>query len=230
MINTLFFHKKKNIFPPLMVGAPALLNAASKISTIKKVGWIIERLNPKPNYVLEYYSNGIERFGEDWGYADLLTVLHVATKWVNPRSYLEIGVSWGRSASIVGALAPECTIIGIDLWKKENMHIPRENLKAVGHKGRVSLLRGDSHAILPGLKNKHFDIILVDGDHTERGASQDLIDISPLLSLGGVLVFDDISVPWLHRTWKKLIEGNSRFSTAKYPDSGAGVGIAIRRV
>lgn len=220
--------KGKNIYPPVMFGAPALLRAASRISVLSNVVGLLELVVPKPTFAIDYYRTGIYRFGEEWGYTDLLSILYVATKWLQPKSYLEIGVASGRSMSIVVACSPHCNITGIDLWKEDRLDLPRDNMKAFGHKGRLTLIRGSSHHELPKL-NKTFDLILVDGDHHEEGAAQDLIAVIPMLPRGGILVFDDIAAPWLDKVWKRFVESNSRFTTAKYTDSGVGVGVAVKR-
>ena len=51
-----------------------------------------------------------------------------------------------------------------------------------------------------------FEIIPLDGDHTEAGAFDDLKNVIPNLSVGGILVFDDIahpSHPYLLNFWKQ---------------------------
>jgi len=214
----------------VMVGAEALLKAASKINVLEKVLTIVKSLQPTPTFVLDYYTKGIERFGDDWGYSDLLTILYVASKWLQPKSYLEVGVAWGRSGSIVCSNAKECRYVGVDLWPHKNQNIVEDNFKSVGHIGKRTFYRGDSHRVLPKLNEGAFDLILVDGDHTKEGAIEDLKHTIPLLNLGGILVFDDISAYWLREVWHTLLENNSRFSTAKYFDSGPGTGIAIRRI
>lgn len=232
MNNSMFKRKGKNIYPPVMFGAPALLRAASNFSVLGGVINILEQVKPEPSYVKDYYRAGMYRFGEEWGYADLLSVLYVATIWVQPKSYLEVGVASGRSMSIVAAIQQDCAITGIDLWKANRLDIPRNNLKTFDHKGSLKLIRGNSHNELPKLRkrNETFDLILIDGDHHEEGATRDLIDVIPMLSRGGILVFDDIIAPWLNKIWEELIESNSRFTTAKYRDSGVGVGVAVRGV
>ena len=77
-----------------------------------------------------------------------------------------------------------------------------------------------------------FDLILVDGDHSEAGAHQDLQNVFPRLAPGGMLVFDDIAHPahhYLLTLWRRCTaELGLRIRAAEYLDHGHGVAIAIR--
>jgi predicted O-methyltransferase YrrM len=48
-----------------------------------------------------------------------------------------------------------------------------------------------------------FNLILVDGDHTQEGAEADLRDCFRLLEPGGALIFDD-AVPELLEVWRDV--------------------------
>ena len=64
-----------------------------------------------------------------------------------------------------------------------------------------------------------FDIITVDGDHTNLGAAQDLADVMPRLKIGGAVVFDDIchpKHPGLRDVWRRMVEEDRRFSTYSF--------------
>ncbi len=56
------------------------------------------------------------------------------------------------------------------------------------------LLEGNSHEVLKTLIET-FAFITIDGDHTYKGAEQDLEEAWPLLNQGGLLFFDDIFHP-----------------------------------
>ena len=145
---------------------------------------------------------------------------------------------------MVAAKSPQCEIVGVDLWKDTNyagMPNPgpdfvRAELGRLGHTGRLELLVGDSHAILPAYFSEHpdlfFDLITVDGDHYEEGARQDLKDVMPRLKIGGILVFDDIShpaLPYLDRIWQETVGSDPRFSSWRYSELGYGVALAVRK-
>ncbi|HEX9659999.1 MAG TPA: class I SAM-dependent methyltransferase, partial [Rhodothermales bacterium] len=76
-----------------------------------------------------------------------------------------------------------------------------------------------------------FDLMTVDGDHTARGASEDLRNVTTRLKLGGVLVFDDIAHPHhpdLRDVWVREIVRSPMFRTWEFCDLGFGIGVAVR--
>lgn len=124
-----------------------------------------------------------------------------------PLRYLEIGVRRGHSLALTTCCADVLDghleyAVGVDAWianygdePNEGKQVVYELLEAVGAPWQnVSLMTGDSHEILPMLADigeQRFNLILVDGDHTNSGAMQDLVDAWPMLEPGGELVFDD---------------------------------------
>ena len=181
--------------------------------------------------------------GDAWRYADITTVLAAATRLLRPASYLEIGVRRGRSAAVVGAGAPACSIVAVDMWNEgyAGMDNPgpahlRDVLARAGHRGEIRVISGDSHVELPRLfatePGLTFDLITVDGDHSTRGARRDLEDVLPRLRIGGALVFDDVSHPAhpeLARVWERTVASERRYATWAYDDVGYGVAVAVRR-
>ena len=228
-----------------MVGPSTLGEMAVSPACIRHVIQVVERLEPDDyiRYVLAYYRTGLERFGDAWRYADILTVLMAAAKLIRPGRYLEIGVRRGRSLAMVAAACPDCEIVGLDLWRGDyaGMSNPgpdfvRAEMSKLGYTGRLELISGDSHKILPRFFSEHgdsfFDLITVDGDHSERGAEQDLRNVLPRLKLGGIIVFDDICHPlhpYLADVWQRTIVSDSRFATWQFTELGYGVAFAIRR-
>jgi SAM-dependent methyltransferase len=82
---------------------------------------------------------------------------------------------------------------------------------------KVALMTGDSHDILPSLKDK-FNLILVDGDHSYGGAEADLRDCVKLLERGGLLVFDDAS-DFLLSAWRATTGSWHRFMREEHLDT-----------
>jgi predicted O-methyltransferase YrrM len=199
--------------------------------------------DPYVEYVQRFVEEGRRRSGADWQYADITTALAAAAELLEPRSYLEIGVRRGRSMSVVAARAPHSEIIGIDFWNEGYAGIENpgpEHVRGViarsGHSGTLELISGDSHEVLPRLFRERpdldFDLITVDGDHSKRGATRDLLDVLPRLRIGGALVFDDVSHPahpYLHDVWQRRVVAERRFATWSFDDVGYGVAVAVRR-
>jgi Methyltransferase domain len=232
-------------YPPVMAGAGMVARDAVDAATIKEAGELLGRLTPDAYsvYLRDFYTDGLARFGEKWGYADIVTVLLALGRALQPRHYLEIGVRRGRSVAAVVSVAPACAIHLFDKWVKNyaGMENPGrefvdEELDRLGHTGTREYVDGNSHATLPAFfadnPDLALDLITVDGDHSEHGAAQDLADVLPRLAIGGAVVFDDIchpKHPELEAVWHRLVADDRRFSTWNYKDAGYGVGFAIRR-
>lgn len=127
----------------------------------------------------------------------------LAARW-KPRSYLEIGVRSGGSLVVVLANADLDSVTGVDLWAGEYAEMPntlafaRQQIegcmRATGKAPVLDLIQRSSHDALPELRARGatYDLITVDGDHSEEGAWADLVGVLPLLGDRGVIVFDDI--------------------------------------
>jgi predicted O-methyltransferase YrrM len=194
-------------------------------------------------YVHKYYEECRERFKECWWYFDLINVLYAAAKICLPKSYLEIGVRRGRSVCTVVRAHSQVNIVAFDMWVENYAGIENpgatyvmEELRRHGHTGQATFIDGDSHKTVPAYFRQNpkatFDLITVDGDHTEEGAYLDLCNVIPHLSVGGVVVFDDIAHPlhpYLLKVWERAIKRFPGLSSYSFSDSGYGVAFAIRR-
>jgi len=233
------------LLEPTLAGVSTLSHDCSNGQTVRGVLEIVEKLSEERflSYVKNYYRRGLERFGDQWVYADVNTILYGICKNIRIRSYLEIGVRRGRSLSIVAALSPECQVTGFDLWipnywdgENPGKEFVREELKKVGFRGAVEFVDGDSKRTVPEYfwrnPDAFFDLITVDGDHSIGGARTDLENVIPRLKIGGILVFDDIANPWhpyLGKLWQRMVVKNPRFDAYSFTELGLGAGFAIRR-
>jgi predicted O-methyltransferase YrrM len=232
-------------FPPLMLSVSSVRAESLNVFCAQTVLNITQKLEPDDylTHIRNFYREGILRFGDSWQYADILTTLCAATKFGRPRRYLEIGVRRGRSLAIVAAQQKDCEIYGFDMWVENYAGMPnpgvdfvKSEMLKLGHRGKVELITGDSHATVPEFfKNNpdlFFDLITVDGDHSEEGAAQDIRDVLPHLTVGGMIVFDDIchpAHPELKGVWQKEIGENPEFASYLYEDLGFGVALGIRK-
>src|SRR5660398_245167 len=150
-----------------MVGRRAL-----RPETAGQVLMVLDLLEPDEfaDYLARYYRAGLERFGVEWSYADLPTVLAAAAHMLRPASYLEIGVRRGRSMGIVSHIVPEAHLLGFDLWIPDyagmdnpGLAFVQDELRKLGHTGCIELIEGDSHQTVPDyFKNNpdaFFDLI-----------------------------------------------------------------------
>lgn len=131
-----------------------------------------------------------------------------------PLRYLEVGCRLGHSlAAVMLASSTPVRATVVDLWISGYGDEPNpgpdaviEHLERLGaDTSDMEVWRGDSHAILPTLRGP-FDLILVDGDHTEEGARADIIDCARLLAQDGLMVFDDAVEPLLS-VWRRTAAG-----------------------
>ena len=107
--------------------------------------------------------------------------------------YLEIGVNNGNSALCVETYLQPKKMVLIDKFNRDQDKLVARALVSIGCDCDLHIIKGDSHDILPKLKGV-FDLILVDGDHSPKGAARDLRDAYELLSDEGTMLFDDIDL------------------------------------
>jgi predicted O-methyltransferase YrrM len=241
------FHRKElgDWYRPIILGPSTVRKYATGPRSHFRVVEILEQLERSivVNYLLEYYKHGMAKYGDAWVHADIRTVLVSLAELMQPQRYLEVGVFHGQSMAMMGALCPDCEIVGFDLWIPKYAGLDnfgpdfvRKQLERVGHRASVTLISGDSHVTLPEFFAAHptesFDVITVDGDHTEEGAAQDLMHVIPHLRTGGFLVFDDIAYSGfahLTRVWSQLVASDPRFITWVFRELGNGVAVGLKQ-
>lgn len=231
-------------YAPAVAGASTFAGGAVDPATVRQALDVLQRLTPDAyaEYVAAFYRTGLEQHGERWRYADINTALLVLASGLRPQSYLEIGVRRGRSLAMVASVCPACDVVACDMFiggyggmDNPGPDLVRSELGRVSFRGGLEFVIGDSHKVLPAFFRAHpdrfFDLITVDGDHSEAGARADLGTVLPRLKIGGALVFDDVSNPAhpeLAGVWSDLFTRNRSFSAFTYTEIGYGVGFAIR--
>lgn len=230
---------------PVFVRPNSLAHRAGMRDTLEKVIAVCDVLGGDDftATMSEAYRLGLEKFGESWGYVDITSLLYAVAELGKPKNYLEIGVRRGRSACMVAAASPETSIFGFDMWQENyaNNDNPGARLVAaelakVGHKGDCQFVDGDSHKTVPEFFVQNpdikFDLITVDGDHSLTGAWDDLVTVVSRLSVGGVIVFDDIDNPYcpgLLGVWDRFMAAFPELCGQTIPNPlGLGVSFAIR--
>lgn len=199
--------------------------------------------DPVDAWRADFLRTGLALYGPDWDFLDNLCVTHSFARLARPKRVLEIGVRTGMCTAAVAAVCPDAELHLIDLWMEGygGQHnageaFVQKQLVACGHRGPVHFHSGDSHAQLPALfaaqPELRFDLILVDGDHTESGAYQDLRDTLPRLAPGGLLVFDDVAhsaYRHLLPLWRAcILQLGTAVRPMEYLDHGHGVAFALR--
>ncbi|MBI5722731.1 MAG: class I SAM-dependent methyltransferase [Planctomycetes bacterium] len=193
-------------------------------------------------YVDAFYRQCLTQYGQHWFYLDITNVLYAASKLIQPKNYLEIGVRRGRSCCAVVRGCPTVDITACDMWIQNyaGMENPGPDfvfaeVQKHGFRGHFQVVNGNSHEMLPKFFSQNpgrtFDLITVDGDHTEQGAYQDLHDVLPHLAVGGAIVFDDISHPahpYLLEVWRRAARECGFLATYEFAEQGYGVAFGIR--
>ena len=131
--------------------------------------------------------------------AQIPTELKEFKEWLKGRkieNILEIGVFEGGTVLAWREVFPEAYILGIDIG------IGTDELRELAKKNRIELmLTTDSHdyKTLEKIKDKSFDFLFIDGDHSYAGVKKDFKMYSPLVKKGGIVVFHDIKDTQRHR-------------------------------
>jgi len=237
----------KDWYPAPMIGAQALgrLICERNAEYVRRALTCLEKMEPDEytRYLQAFYTEGRNRYGDNWGYTDLMTLLIGLSEYLKPRNYLEIGVRRGRSVCAVLNSTPSANLVLFDMWisnyagmDNPGPDLVRREAAKFGHTGTSAFIDGNSHETVPEYfrQNPHaaFDLITVDGDHSRLGAAQDIADVLPHLAVGGAIAFDDVchpALPDLQAVWQELIVANPSFSSWTYSDVGYGVGFAIRK-
>jgi predicted O-methyltransferase YrrM len=120
-------------------------------------------------------------------------------QYFGARSVLEIGSRFGYSLVAMCRGAEPGRVVSIDLECYENcfdaptQQVARQNLDArIGPAASRQFIVGDSHRVE---LDEAFDLIHVDGDHTEAGARDDILKFYKHLTPGGVMLVDDLDQP-----------------------------------
>ena len=240
------YHEQGNQwYRPLLAGPSSLISATVGGHAVREVLTVLERLSADKymDFVLNFYRAGLDRFGDNWVYADINTVLFGLARVLQPSAYLEIGVRRGRSMAVVVSQASDCHAVGFDLWIPDyaGMENPgpefvRRELVRVANTGRLEFVDGDSKQTVPMYFRQnpdiYFDLLTVDGDHSVSGAEGDLSNVMERVKIGGALVFDDVANqdhPGLRAVWDKVVGNNPAYASYAFDEIGFGVAFGIRK-
>lgn len=152
---------------------------------------------------------------------ELHTLLDRFSELIKPASYLEVGVREGDSLKYVLRHAMPSRLYLCDDWGVAAGGTGRgshDHIQAMLDDQALAVnpvyIDGNSHVLLKEIHTT-FQMITVDGDHSEQGATQDLFDCWRLLETNGFLFFDDIYHPmhlYLNDVLNRFLDGvaNSR--------------------
>ena len=133
---------------------------------------------------------------------------------------LEVGCYWGRTTSGLLHVCADASdrVVVVDTFMG-GKDLPEEDVEESFHRNlrahfdpsftadRLEVRRGPSAVELPKLRaeGRRFRVIVVDADHDEEPALQDLRDCWPMLSLGGFLFLDDVDLTGVGRSLERFM-------------------------
>lgn len=131
-----------------------------------------------------------------------------------PNTFAEIGVWRGDFAAVILRECPFIrTYLMIDPWNylpdwnkplnissSEFSEIYRDAIEKTRFaSNKIEVLRGRTKDVVDSILNDSLDFVYIDGDHTLRGITIDLIKIFPKVKSGGYIAGDDFTKsPWQH--------------------------------
>lgn len=215
--------------------------AASPAMRVKQYK-TFERMEPSSNMNLDALRQLAE--AKDIDYTSVRTVLGSYAQLAGPRTYLEIGTRRGHSLCMIVNCAPHpIDIYSFDMWLENyageanpGQQLIVNELRKFDYRGQIHFFDGDSKQTVPAFfrsasNPQSIDLIFVDGDHSDEGARADILNVIEHVSVGGLLVFDDITHP-AHRSllnvWHSLLDSRSDFVTRENTTHEYGWAIALR--
>ena len=142
------------------------------------------------------------------------------------KTVLEIGTLWGGALLTMMQCKYESKFVSMDMFagfypellgegnSDQNFGINTIELvtdnvnKNNPHQHEVDLIKGSSHdsEVINYVKENYptVELLFIDGDHAKKGVLQDWNDYSDLVTVGGIVVFDDYWVGEYERAaWRK---------------------------
>lgn len=136
---------------------------------------------------------------------ELLKFIKLIAKY-RPQIVLEIGTARGGTLFLLTKVSsPNAHLISLDLPGGQygggyNRWVGNFYKSFALDTQKISMIRADSHNVSTLnklkkiLKDKHIDVLFIDGDHTYEGVKKDFEMYSPLVKIGGIIAFHDIVV------------------------------------
>ncbi len=147
-------------------------------------------------------NNGYRgRWGTPYGYmrpVQLQAYLRAVWRRPNVRTYCEVGVNGGHGTAAMLLANPGMVAHSFDLGAY-GYSSQAYTILSLHFGERFNLHRGDSTVVLPAWsaanRNVSCDVILVDGDHSARGAYTDLVNMRELAGCNATVLIDDVTMP-----------------------------------
>ena len=122
----------------------------------------------------------------------------------NISNALEIGFNAGFSTLLMLISNPKMKLTCLDLGEHAYT-LPCYNKLKETFGNRINLIIGNSNTTLPTINNT-YDLIHIDGGHSNEVAAIDITNSYRLSRGGTILIMDDYDFPNLHRIWDSFVK------------------------
>ncbi len=229
--------------PRPVVGFPAIIQTATSVKTLERLYSVYSAMERSAAQPPDGYrdAQGLSNAG----YCSAKQILAAVFELSAPRNYLEIGTRRGHSLCLAACSAPRpFDVYSFDMWipnyggeENPGPDLVRGELAKFGFQGKFNVSLGDSQKTVPAFfanpaNPQLFDVIYVDGDHTDEGACRDLENVVAHLAPGGFLLFDDITHPkhlTLLKVWQDFMARHPELEDAVDTEHEYGWALARRR-
>lgn len=133
---------------------------------------------------------------------------YLIAKYFRPNSLLEIGTRFGYSLIAMCQGSPGMRVKSIDLESYEqkfsltSQEVAKANLAACATVSEVEFIVGDSHKVEV---IEYYDMVHIDGDHSEEGAYEDIIKYYNKLKFLGIILVDDLDDVNVYAAYRKAL-------------------------
>jgi chemotaxis methyl-accepting protein methylase/predicted O-methyltransferase YrrM len=220
-----------------------IIETATSANTLRRLYSIYSAMEPSTAQPPENYRDA-ENISKS-GHCSAKQVLAAVFELAAPKNYLEIGTRRGHSLCVAVCSAPApFDVYSFDMWipnyggeENPGPDLVRKELAKFSFEGKFNVSLGDSAKTVPTFFSNPnnpqlFDVIYVDGDHSDEGARRDLENTVKHLAPGGFLLFDDITHPkhmTLLKVWKDFVAAHPELEDVVEPRYEYGWALARRR-
>lgn len=143
---------------------------------------------------------------------------------------LEIGFNAGFSTILMLLSNPNLYVDAVDIGDHGYVDWCASLVEEL-FPNRFRLIKGDSKMIVPQMTQELYDLVHIDGDHSEQGAATDIINVLRLaIPHHTKVILDDTDIPHIERLWKiAMVEGYIENTPLHSETEFHKIGIAIRK-
>lgn len=180
----------------------------------------VNNISQKTNENIEgnYFSliiNGTDINNQlDFTYKKQANLYYISSLLPNNANVCEIGFNAGHSSIIILTATENKNInyVIFDICEHSYLKPCLEYIKSIFTNTNINFIEGDSIKTIPQfIKNTkdvifNYDLIHIDGGHTEDCISNDMKNANILLKIGGIIIIDDTNIKYINDIVDKYIK------------------------